>query len=125
MKYMCLVYVEENKLDAMSKSEFDGLVREHIAYDEVLRKSGHFIVGEPLKPVDMATAVRVRHGKVSMTDGPFAETKEQLGGIILIDAKDFYDALQVAAKIPSARVGTIEVRPTWSLAQPEARAGRR
>ncbi len=124
MKYLCLVYIEEKALDAMSKSEFDGLVREHTAYDEMLRKSGHFIIGEPLQPVRMATAVRVRNGKVSTTDGPFAETKEQLGGIILIDAKNLDDAIAVAAKIPSARIGTIEVRPTWSLEQPESRYGR-
>jgi hypothetical protein len=95
VKYLCLVYVEENKLEALSESEMDALVREALAYDNALRESGHYICSEALQPVRAATTVRIRHGKPSATDGPFAETKEQLGGFILIDAKDLNEAIQV------------------------------
>jgi hypothetical protein len=123
MRYLCIVYNDDKKLDAMSKSEFDGLVTEHLAYDEEMRQNGQYVTSAALQPVHTATTVRVRNGKVSTTDGPFAETKEHLGGIILIEARDLNEAIQVAAKIPSARVGSIEVRPVWSLEQ-EPRAGR-
>ena len=88
------------------------------------RTSGLLIAAEALQPVETATTVRVRNGKVSITDGPFAETKEQLGGFFLIDARDLNDAIQVAAKIPSARLGSIEVRPVWEIRQQEPRARR-
>jgi hypothetical protein len=84
---------------------------EYFAFTEDIKKSGHYVGGNALQPVSTATTVRVRSGKMSTTDGPFAETKEQLGGYYLIEAKDLNDALQVAAKIPSAKVGTVEVRP--------------
>jgi quinol monooxygenase YgiN len=115
MKYLCLVYFDEKKLNAMSKSESDALTEESLTYDEVLRKSGHFIVAEALQPVQAANTVRVRKDKVSITDGPFAETKEQLGGFILINARDLNDAIQVASKIPLARLGNVEVRPIKEL----------
>lgn len=108
MKYLCLVYCEEDKLDAVPD-------RECLAYGDSLRQSGCFLAAEPLKPVETATTVRVREGRVSITDGPFAETKEQLAGFYLIEAKDLDDALQVAAGIPPARVGSIEVRPVRQL----------
>jgi hypothetical protein len=111
MKYLCLVYNEQKKLGAMPESEYDAFASEHVALDEELRKSGHYIASEALQPVQTATTVRIRDGKVSTTDGPFAETKEQLGGFFLIDARDLNEAIQVAAKIPSARTGSIEVRP--------------
>jgi len=117
MKYLCLVYLEEKKLDAMSKSELDALIGESLAYDEVLRKSGHYLVSEALQPVETATTVRIRNGKASITDGPFAETKEQLGGFILIKARDLNEAIQVASKIPPVRLGSVEVRPIWELNQ--------
>jgi len=117
MKYLCLVYLEEKKLDAMSKSELDALIGESLAYDEVLRKSGHYLVSEALQPVETATTVRIRSGKASITDGPFAETKEQLGGFILIKARDLNEAIQVASKIPPVRLGSVEVRPIWELNQ--------
>ena len=117
MKYLCLIFNEEKKLDAMSESEWDTLVTEHLAYDERLRQSGHFLVGEALQPVQTAVTVRVRNGKVSTTDGPFAETKEQLGGFILINARDLNDAIRVASNIPSAHLGSIEVRPIMELEQ--------
>jgi hypothetical protein len=115
MKYLCLVYLEEKKLDALSKSEFDALVAEALAYDVVLRQSGHLLSAHALQSVQAATTIRTRNGKLSMTDGPFAETKEQLGGFILIEARDLNDAIQVAAKIPMGRRGSIEVRPIKEL----------
>jgi len=117
MKYLLLCCNEEKKLNAMSKSEWDALVGETLAYLEELRKSGHYIVSEALESVQTATTVRVRNGKVSITDGPFAETKEQLGGFFLIDARDLNDAIQVASRFPSARLGSIEVRPVMELNQ--------
>jgi hypothetical protein len=124
VKYLCLVYDDERNLDAMSDGELEGLVAQCVAIDEELRKSGQVIASEALQPVQTATTVRVRNGKVSTVDGPFAETKEQLGGFFLIDARDLDEAIQVAAKIPSARLGSIEVRPIWDLRQQEPRAGR-
>src|SRR6266850_7927227 len=111
MKYLCLIYDEEKKLGAMSKSESDAFMGEYYAFSDGIRKSGHYVAGEALQPIHTATTVRIRNGKMSTTDGPFAETKEQLGGFYLINARDLNDALQVAAKIPSARLGSVEVRP--------------
>ena len=111
MKYICLVYLVEKEMDAMTKKEADTCTEESLAYDEVLQKAGHMIAAHALQPVEAATTIRVRNGKLSTTDGPFAETKEQLGGFILIEARDLNDALQVAARIPMARRGSIEVRP--------------
>jgi hypothetical protein len=111
MKYLCLIYDEEKKMAAMAKSEGDAFMGEYFAFTEGIKKSGHYLGGNALQPVQTATTVRVRNGKVSTTDGPFAETQEQLGGYYLIEAKDLNDALQVAAKIPSSRIGSIEVRP--------------
>jgi hypothetical protein len=110
-EYLCLVHFEESKLNAMSKSEPDTLTDESLAYGEELRPDGHLIVGHALEPARTAMIVRVRNGKLSATYGPLAETKEQLGGFILIDAKDLNDAPQAAAKIPLARLGTIEMQP--------------
>ena len=118
MRYLCLIYDEEKKVGAMSKSESDAFMGEYGAFTEGIQKSGHFLGGEALQPVHTATTVRVRNGKVSTTDGPFAETKEQLGGYYLINARDLNDAIQVAAKIPSARIGTVEVRPLMEFDQP-------
>lgn len=117
MKYLCLIYDEEKKMAGMSKSESDAFMGEYFAFTEGIKKSGHYLGGEALQPVATATTVRVRNGKMSTTDGPFAETKEQLGGFYFIEAKDLNDAIQVAAKIPSARFGTIEVRPVVDFGQ--------
>jgi hypothetical protein len=108
MKYLCLVYLEEKNLGNVPDSDCR-------ACGEELRKNGHHIAAEALQPVHTATTVRVRNGKVSVTDGPFAETKEQLAGFYLIDAKDLNEAIQLASKIPPARVGSIEVLPTREL----------
>lgn len=114
MRYLCLIYDEETKLTSMAKTESDAMMSEYFTFTENVKKSGHYVGGEALQPVQTATTVRVRGGKVSATDGPFAETKEQLGGYYLIEARDLNDAIQVAAKIPSARVGSVEVRPILS-----------
>jgi len=115
MKYLCLVYLDEQSVEAMSAEETEACVRDSRAYDAALRQSGHMIAAHALKPVAMATTVRTRNGRVSTTDGPFAETKEQLGGFILIEARDLDDAIQVASSIPVGRLGCIEVRPVASL----------
>jgi hypothetical protein len=115
VKYLCLVYVDEKKWDTLSKSEQDALIDESLAYDEALRGSGHYLVSDALQPVQTAMTVRIRNGKLSIADGPFAETKEQLGGFILIDARDLNEAIQVASKIPPARLGSVEVRPIMEL----------
>ena len=111
MKYLCLIYSDEKQWETMPKAESDKVLGEYFAFTESVQKSGHYQGGNALQPTGTATTVRVRNGKVSTTDGPFAETKEQLGGYYLIEAKDLNDAIQVAARIPSAKVGSIEVRP--------------
>jgi hypothetical protein len=111
MKYLCLIYDDEKKWETMSKDEADAYMGEYFAFTDAIKGSGHYIAGEALQPVQTATTVRSRNGKLSTTDGPFAETKEQLGGYYLIEARDLNDALQVAQKIPSVRTGSIEVRP--------------
>ena len=104
----------------MSKSESDAFMGEYFAFTEGIKKSGHYLGGEALKPVHTATTVRVRNGKMSTTDGPFAETKEQLGGFYMIEARDLNDAIQVASKIPSARLGSVEVRPIEDFSQQQS-----
>lgn len=111
MRYLLLCCHEEKKLDSMSKSECDAIMEETVAYCEALKKSGHLIGVEALESVQTAMAVRIRNGKLSVTDGPFAETKEQVGGYFLIEARDVNEAIQVASKVPSVRFGTMEVRP--------------
>jgi hypothetical protein len=122
MKYLCLVYIEETALNAMPDDELEAFSDEHVALDEELKKSGHSIVAEALQPVHTATTVRVRNARLLTTDGPFAETKEQLLGVYLIEAGDLNDAIQIASRIPAARIGSIEVRPVWDLRQHEPRA---
>ncbi|HEX5078581.1 MAG TPA: YciI family protein [Geminicoccaceae bacterium] len=121
MKYLCLVYGEEKALDALSKGEMEVLVDESLAYDDVLRKSGHYLVSAALEHVEAAKTVRVRDRGMLVTDGPFAETKEQLLGFILIEAGDLSEAVPLAAKIPLAATGSIEVRPVRELEPPRAR----
>lgn len=121
MKYLCLAYEEESKLNALSKSEWELLRSETLAYVEELRSTGRLITAEPLQSVTTAATVRVRGGKVSITDGPFAETKETLGGFFLINARDLNEAIQVASRWPSARLGSIEVRPIEQELREEGR----
>jgi hypothetical protein len=108
MKYLCLVYLEHEKLHAVPDTECK-------AYGDGLRGTDVLVAAEALQSVDTATTVRLRNGKVSVTDGPFAETKEQLAGFYLIEARDLNDAIQIASKIPPAREGSIEVRPVRQL----------
>ena len=108
MKYLCLVYMDERRLEEIDDNEC-------MACGDALRQSGKMIAGQALQSVQTATTVRVRNGRVSVTDGPFAETKEQLAGFYMIEAKDLNEAIQVATKIPPARVGSIEVRPVREL----------
>lgn len=104
MKYLCLVYLDEQRLDELPDEDC-------VTYDTAIRSSGHCLASEALQSVHTATTVRVRSGKVSVTDGPFAETKEQLAGFYMIEAKNIDEAIHIAAGIPPARVGSIEVRP--------------
>lgn len=112
MKYLCLVYFNEQDFQSNPESPKDIECFEHA---QKLEASGHLVAGTPLEPVATATTVRVRNGKPIITDGPFAETKEQLAGFYLIDAKDLDEALGIASRIPPARVGSIEVRPLREL----------
>jgi hypothetical protein len=108
MKYVCLVYGEEKDIQAMPDDEC-------MAFDAALRTRGHCIASEALEPVHAATTVRIRNGKLAISDGPFTETKEQLAGFYLVEARDLNDAIQIASQIPPARVGSIEVRPVRQL----------
>jgi hypothetical protein len=110
MRYLCLIYNDEKSLAAMPKPEYEVFAAGHLALDEQLQKSRHYIASQALQSVRTATTVRIRNGKLSTTDGPFAETKEQLGGFFLIEAKDLEEAIGIAARIPSASTGSIEVR---------------
>jgi hypothetical protein len=115
MKYLCLAYAKEHEIEAWPQSELNAQIDKALAYDEELRRNGYYIAAEALEPVQMTTTLRRRNGKVTMTDGPFMETKEQLAGFYFIEAKDLNEALQVASKIPCAQHGTIEVRPICDL----------
>jgi hypothetical protein len=116
MKYLCLIYENEQNWSHYTKNQGDSMMAEYGTFTEDIQKSGHMIGGEALQPTNTATTVRVRNGKVSTTDGPFAETKEQLGGYYLIEGKDLNDAIQVAARIPGAKTGSVEVRPIMVFA---------
>lgn len=121
MKFLCLAYEEEQRLNALSQSEWDVLRGETLAYVEVLRKSQHLIVTHALQSVRTAATVRVRDGATSVADGPFAETRESLGGFFLIEAADLDEAVALAARWPSARLGSIEVRPIEEALRVERR----
>jgi hypothetical protein len=111
MKYLCLIYDTEARYATMSAADTEAMMNDYFAFSKAVGESGHLVGGEELAPSTTATTVRVRGGKVSTTDGPFAETKEQLGGYYLIEARDLNDAIQVAARIPGASTGCVEVRP--------------
>jgi len=115
MKYLCLVYLDEKRLNELPDADC-------VAYDAAIRDSGHCLASEALQSVHTATTVRVRDGKVSITDGPFAETKEQLTGFYMIEAQDLDEAIRIAANIPPARVGSIEVRPIRPIREMLAQA---
>lgn len=117
MKYLLMCCTEEKKLADLSRSECDALMDETSAYCDALHKSGHLIMAQALEPVQAAITVRVRDKKLSTTDGPFAETKEQFGGFFLIHARDLNEAIQVASRFPSVRLWSMEVRPLRELSQ--------
>jgi len=110
-----MVIVDEKRLQAISERDAQVLDDESLEYDEALRKRGHFLAAQALEPVSSATTIRIRNGKVSITDGPFAETHEQIGGFILIEAKDLNEAIELASRIPAIRFGAVEVRPIKEL----------
>ena len=115
MKYLCLVYLDEKRLNELPDEDC-------VEFDTAIRKSGHCIASEALQSVHTATTVRVRNGKTAVTDGPFAETKEQLAGFYMVEARDLNEAIQLAAKIPPARVGSVEVRPVRPIRKTVAQA---
>jgi len=115
MKFVCLGYLDERSWDALSESERTGLMDACIAYDDELRKGGHFAGGEALQSARNAVTLRYRNGKVSKTDGPFAETKEILGGILFLEAEDLDHAVRIMSKHPGVRVGPFEIRPAADL----------
>ncbi len=118
MRYLCLIYEDEKWWEKATEADMQKGMAEYNAFNESIKKSGNYVGGEALQPTKTATSVRVRNGKLSTTDGPYVETKEQLGGYYLIKAKDLNEAVQVASKIPGARNGTVEVRPIMEFDQP-------
>jgi len=118
MKYLCLIYEDEKAWQGMSKADMEKGLGEYRAFGDSIRQSGQYVGGNALQPTNTATSVRVRNGKISTSDGPYVETKKQLGGYYLINAKDMKDAVQVAARIPGAKHGTVEVRPIMEFSQP-------
>jgi hypothetical protein len=117
MKYICLGYIEEKKLETISESERNAMMDECFVYDDVLRKNGHFAGGEALQSPRNATTLRWQNGKVSISDGPYAETKEQLGGILVLEAADLNHAIQLMSKHPGVKAGPFEIRPAADLTE--------
>jgi hypothetical protein len=115
MKFVCLGYYSEKAWEAMSESEQNAFTDECIAYDVVLRKNGHYAGGEALQPAHSARTVRLRSGKVLVTDGPYAETREQIGGILFLEARDLDHAVQLMSKHPGAKAGPFEIRPAADM----------
>jgi hypothetical protein len=115
MKFLCLIYQDESIVQKLSKDQFEKIRRDYIALAAELKNSGRLLGNHALQPTRAARTVRVRDAAVMTTDGPFSETKEQLGGYFLLEAKDINEATELAAKIPSAQFGSIEVRPVWEL----------
>jgi len=117
MKYLCLIYENEKEWEKLPPAESEAIMNEYFAFTNDIQASGKLLGGEALQPTTTATTVKVRNGKVSTTDGPFVETKEQLGGFYLIEANDLNEAIKIAARIPSARFGGVEVRPVMDFSQ--------
>lgn len=118
MKYLCLIYDDEQLWERMPKAERDGIMGDYHAFGRDVDASGHMRGGAQLQPTSTATTLRVRDGVLGTIDGPYAETKEQLGGYYLIEARDLNEAIQVASRIPSARIGAVEVRPIVEMGAP-------
>ena len=117
MKYVCLGYIEAGKLENMTEGERNAMVDSCFTYDDVLRKNGHFAGGEALQPPGSAVTLRARGGKVTVTDGPYAETKEQIGGILILEARDLNHAIQLMSKHPGVQAGPFEIRPAADLTE--------
>ena len=117
MKYICLGYIEPNKFETMPEAERNAMVDECLTYDDELRKNGHFAGGEGLQPPQTAATLRWLDGKVSITDGPYAETKEQIGGILILEARDLNHAIQIMSKHPGVKAGPFEIRPAADLSE--------
>jgi hypothetical protein len=117
MKYICLGYIEANKFETMSENERNAMLDECFSYDDVLRKNGHFAGGQALEGANTAATLRWKNGKVTVTDGPYAETKEQLGGILILEARDFNRAVQLMSRHPGVKAGPFEIRPVADLNQ--------
>jgi len=117
MQYLLLIYTNEAEYAALPQAELAKSMAEYGTFTQGIVQSGHFKAGERLRPVSTATTVRVRNGKTMTTDGPFAETREQLGGFYIVEAKNLDEASAIAAKIPGARFGSIEVRPVWPMSE--------
>jgi len=115
MKYVCLGYIEPGKFENMSETERNAMLDECFTYDDVLRENGYFTAGEALQSAGTAATLRWKHGKVSVTDGPYAETKEQLGGILVLEARDLNHAIQLISKHPGVKAGPWEIRPAADL----------
>ena len=115
MKYICLGYIEPNKFESLPEAERNALMDECFTYDDELRKNGHFVGGEALQGPQAAATLRWKDGKVSITDGPYAETKEQIGGILFLEARDLNHAIQLMSKHPGVKMGPFEIRPAADL----------
>jgi hypothetical protein len=115
MRYMLLIYESEANLQKMTEEDGNRIMGEYMAFTDDIRRSGQYVAGAPLQPTPSATTVRVTNGKTLTTDGPFAETREQLGGYYLVEAKDLNEAIGLAARIPAARTGSIEIRPIMEI----------
>ncbi len=115
MKFICLGYIEPTKFESMSEAEQSAILDECFGYDGVLRKNGHFAAGEALQPAQTAKTLRWKNGKVAVTDGPYAETKEQIGGILILEARDLTHAVDLMSKHPGVKSGPFEVRPAADL----------
>ena len=128
MKYICLGYIAPNKFESLSEAERNAMVDECFSYDDELRKNGHFAGGEGLQPPQTAATLRWDNGKVAITDGPYAETKEQIGGILILEARDLNHAIQIMSKHPGVKAGPFEIRPAADLSgmmrESEARRGK-
>ena len=119
MQYLLLIYENEKAAAGLSEAEQGKIFQEYMDYSKDIRRSGHYVTGHALEPVSTATTVRVKNGKTVTTDGPFAETREQLGGFYMVEAKDLDEAIKLATGIPAVRTGSIEVRPIMPTPPPE------
>ena len=125
MKYICLGYLDETQWETLSENQRNAFMDECFDYDDVLRKNGHFAGGEALDSARNAATLRYANGKVTVTDGPFAETKEQLGGILILEARDLNHAIQIMSKHPGVKAGPFEIRPAVDLSEMVAESEKR